>query len=214
MSGSTSSFLAGLKRLRPLSALAALMIAAPLLAVPACAAPPSETHPGSQPKQSTSDTYSQDEIVSAASDFFGTTAEAAGTAVQRVFSDYGRPNAYIKGSEAGGAIAVGLRYGEGTLFMKNGTREKVYWQGPSIGWDIGGNGAKVFTLVYNLPNPEFIYRRFPGVDGSAYFIAGIGVNYQRAEGVTLAPMRAGVGLRLGANVGYLAYTKKRHILPF
>ncbi len=160
------------------------------------------------------DTYSQDEIVSAVSGFFGTTAEAAGQAVARIFQDNGRPNAYIKGTEASGAIGIGLRYGDGTLQMKNGTTEKVYWQGPSIGFDLGGNASKVFTLVYNLPNGEYIYRRFPGVEGTAYFIAGIGINYQRDETVTLAPMRAGAGFRLGANVGYLAYSRQRNILPF
>ena len=124
------------------------------------------------------------------------------------------PASPLPSEEAAGAIGVGLRYGAGTLEMKNGTTRKVYWQGPSIGWDLGGNGAKVFTLVYNLPNGDAIYRRFPGVEGSAYFIGGIGINYQRADDITLAPMRAGVGLRLGANIGYLAYSKKRHILPF
>jgi hypothetical protein len=164
--------------------------------------------------QSDKDTYSNTEIVDAVANFFGVTAEAAGQAVERVFRENGRPNAYIKGEEASGAVVVGLRYGEGTLQMKNGSTRKVYWQGPSVGFDLGGNGSKVFTLVYNLPNPDAIYQRFPGVEGSAYFIGGIGVNYQRADDITLAPMRAGVGWRLGANVGYLAYSRKRHILPF
>lgn len=167
---------------------------------------------GDQP--SSNDTYEKNEVIEAVADFFGITAEAAGAAVERIFADNGRPNAYIKGSEGAAALGVGLRYGKGTLHMKAGATRTVYWQGPSIGWDMGANGAKCFTLVYNLPNEDAIFRRFPGVEGSAYFIGGIGVNYQRAEGITLAPMRAGVGLRLGANVGYLSYSRKRHILPF
>jgi hypothetical protein len=52
------------------------------------------------------------------------------------------------------------------------------------------------------------------VDGSIYFVAGFGVNYQRADDITLAPIRSGVGARAGANVGYLDYSRKQHILPF
>jgi hypothetical protein len=162
------------------------------------------------------DTYSQQEIVQKASDFFGATTEAVAKAVEKVFAEKGRPNAYIVGSEGAGAIGVGLRYGEGDLYMKKtGNKSaKVYWQGPSIGFDFGANASKSFTLVYNLPNADAIYQRFPGVDGSFYVVAGIGVNYQQNGRVILAPMRTGVGLRAGANVGYLAYTKERNILPF
>jgi hypothetical protein len=98
--------------------------------------------------------------------------------------------------------------------MKERHRQEVYWQGPSIGWDFGGNASRVFTLCYNLQYPDMIYRRFPGVEGTAYFIGGLGVNYQRAEDITLAPIRAGVGLRLGANLGYLSYSRERHASPF
>jgi hypothetical protein len=159
------------------------------------------------------DTYEQNEIVDAVADFFGITAEAAGQVVARVFRDNGRPNGYIRGEEGAAALGVGVRYGEGTLRMKSGQTRKVYWQGPSVGFDTGANASKVFTLVYGLHDANRIYQRFPGVEGSAYFIGGVGVNYQRADNITLAPMRAGVGLRAGANVGYLAYTRKRHILP-
>lgn len=160
------------------------------------------------------DTYSQDEIVAAASDFFDTTAGAVAAAVERVFRENGRPVGYVQGEEGSGAWGVGLRYGQGLLFLKSGDRASVFWQGPSFGWDFGGNASKVFTLVYGMTEPSQIYRRFPGVEGSAYFVGGIGVNYQRAENITLAPMRAGVGLRAGANVGYLAYSRKRRINPF
>jgi hypothetical protein len=159
-------------------------------------------------------TYSADEIVNATSDFLGVTAEAAGAAIERIFKQNGRPTAYIAGQEASGAISVGARYGRGLMYMKEQPTQEVFWQGPSIGFDVGGNASRVFTLCYNLHYPDMIYRRFPGVEGSAYMIAGLGVNYQRADGITLAPIRAGVGVRLGANMGYLAYSRKRNILPF
>jgi len=160
------------------------------------------------------ETYSQDELVDAVSDFFGVTAEAAASVLERVFSDLGRPVGYVAGEEVAGAVGVGLRYGEGYLTMKNGVRQKVYWRGPSIGFDTGGNASRVFVLVYNLDDPDLIYQRFPGVEGTAYLVAGMGVNYQRADDITLAPIRSGVGLRAGANIGYLAYSRERAWLPF
>jgi hypothetical protein len=161
------------------------------------------------------DTYSEPEIVNAAERFFGAGAEGVAAVVSHVFSDLGRPNGYIQGQEGSGAIGIGLRYGNGRLRLKgrSGTT-RVYWRGPSIGFDTGGNAAKVFTLVYNMSDPDQIFQRFPGVDGSAYFVGGIGVNYQRADDITLAPMRAGVGFRLGANIGYLHYARRRGINPF
>jgi hypothetical protein len=159
-------------------------------------------------------TYSADEIIAATSDFLGVTAEAAGAAIERVFRQNGRPTAYIAGQEGAGAFTIGARYGRGLMYMKERPTQEVFWQGPSIGFDIGGNASRVFTLCYNLHYPDMIYRRFPGVEGSAYVVAGLGVNYQRADGITLAPIRAGVGLRLGANIGYLAYSRKRNLIPF
>jgi hypothetical protein len=182
------------------------------LAGPALAQDPEYGQPSeySEPVE----TYSQDELVDAVSDFFGVTAEAAASVLERVFSDLGRPVGYVAGEEVAGAIGVGLRYGEGYLTMKNGIREKVYWRGPSIGFDTGGNASRVFVLVYNLDDPDRLFQRYPGVEGSAYLVAGMGVNYQRADEITLAPIRSGVGLRAGANVGYLAYTRERAWLPF
>jgi len=174
--------------------------------------PPSQTP--DYPAQQAPETYSRDEIVNSASDFFGVGAETVGGAVERVFQDQGRPTAYIAGEEGSGAIVLGLRYGRGLMYMKGRRPVEVFWQGPSIGWDWGGNASRVFTLCYNLQYPEVIFQRFPGVEGSAYLIGGLGVNYQRAADVTLAPIRTGVGLRLGANVGYLAYTRQRNVLPF
>ena len=170
--------------------------------------------PANAAEEGGDDTYTVDEIVAEASDFFGVASEAVAQAVQRIFEEKGRPNAYIVGEEGSGAIGVGLRYGDGTLMRKDGTSRQVYWQGPSVGFDLGANASKVFTLVYNLPNNEAIYQRFPGVEGSFYVVAGIGVNYQQSGDIILAPMRTGVGLRAGANVGYLSYTDERRILPF
>jgi len=167
---------------------------------------------GTQPNYK-ADTFSQDELVNNVSNFFGVTAENAGAAISRIFADNGRPTGYIAGEEGAGAITLGLRYGKGLLYMKHREAQTVFWQGPSIGWDLGGNASRVFTLCYNLQYPDMIYRRFPGVEGAAYLIGGLGVNYARADDITLAPIRAGVGLRLGANIGYLAYSRKRNIIP-
>ena len=159
-------------------------------------------------------TYSRDELIANGSDFLGVTAEAVGGAVEKVFGQYGQPTGYIAGEEASGAFTVGARYGRGLLYMKDKEPVEVFWQGPTVGFDVGGNASRVFTLVYNLQYPDAIYQRFPGVEGSAYFVGGLGVNYQRASDITLAPIRAGVGFLLGANIGYLAYTRQRNILPF
>jgi hypothetical protein len=160
------------------------------------------------------ETYTEDEIVREAAVFFGSAASAVASAVERVFDQQGEPVGYIQGEEGSGAWIVGLRYGAGTVFLKNGERATVFWQGPSLGLDFGGNASKVMTLIYGMITAGQIYRRFPGVEGSAYVVGGIGVNYQRAEDITLAPMRAGVGLRAGASVGYLAYSRKRRVVPF
>ena len=178
------------------------------------ATPRSGAQTGAAPASGKAEPYSQDEIVNSVSDFLGVTAEAAGGAVERVFVKNGRPTAYIAGEEGSGAIGVGARYGRGMLYMKGREPMEVYWQGPSVGWDFGGNASRVFTLCYDLDDPRDIFQRFPGVEGSAYFIGGLGVNYQRANDIVLAPIRAGVGFRLGANIGYLAYTRKRHTFPF
>lgn len=158
--------------------------------------------------------FSQEEVLDKARGFFGETTEGLAKAIEEVFEDQGRPNAIITGEEASGAIGIGLRYGEGLLELKSGGKTQVYWQGPSIGFDVGGNAARVFTLVYNLDSSQEIFQRFPGVDGSAYFIAGLSVNYQKSGDVILAPIRTGVGLRLGASVGYLHYTRRSSWIPF
>ena len=181
----------------------------PFSATPVLAQEESETA-----AQKSEETYSEKEIYDKASDFFGETSEGLAKAIQHVFEDKGAPNGYIAGQEGSGAIGIGLRYGKGKLYKKGYDPLKVYWQGPSIGWDFGGNASKVFTLVYNLGPRRDIFQRFPGVEGTLYFVAGFGVNYQQSGEVILAPIRTGVGLRAGANIGYLHYTKKKSVLPF
>ena len=160
------------------------------------------------------DTYDQDSVLAAAEEFFGEGAAGLGDVIEKVFKEQGRPNGYIKGEEAGGALAVGVRYGRGQLQMKNGARRTLYWQGPSIGFDIGANASKVFVLVYKLRNVSDIFQRFPGVDGSLYFVAGVGVNYVQSGDVVLAPIRFGVGWRQGANIGYMHVTREKSWIPF
>ena len=157
--------------------------------------------------------YTRDEIYNNVSDFFGVTAENTGALIEKLFHENGRPTAYIAGTEGSGAFFFGLRYGKGLMYMKDRAHLPIFWQGPTGGFDWGGNASRTFTLCYDLEYPDAIFRRFPGVEGSAYFVGGLGVNYQRADGITLAPVRAGVGLRLGASLGYLAYSRQRNVIP-
>jgi len=165
-------------------------------------------------KDKDKDTYSSEEILARAKGFFGDTTQGLAKAIEKAFADLGRPNGYIAGEEASGAIVVGLRYGKGELNRKTAKPLKVFWQGPSIGFDIGGNASKVFVLVYRLKTTEDLFQRFPGVDGSFYFVAGVGLNYQQSGDIVLAPIRTGVGLRAGANIGYLHYGREHSWLPF
>lgn len=169
--------------------------------------------PGTQ-AQNEEGTFSSDEILNAGHHFFGRVSTGLARVVEYAFSKSGRPNGYILGEEAGGAFVAGLRYGEGTLHTKDAGQHKVFWQGPSIGYDFGAEGSKTMVLVYNLRTIEDMYGRFGGVDGSAYFIGGVGLTYQKRDHVTLAPIRSGVGLRLGANVGYLKFTRSPTWNPF
>jgi len=157
--------------------------------------------------------YTANEITKAGSDFFGITSEAMAKAVQRIFGDLGQPDAYIKGEEGSGAFVVGLRYGSGWLVRKTREPQQVYWKGPSIGFDVGADASKAFTLIYNLREDRRLFQRFPGVEGSFYLVAGLGVNYQRSGGVTLAPIRNGVGLRAGVNAHYQVYSDRRDWFP-
>ena len=200
------------QRLLP-AALAAFALFAPV-ASGAQDAPPPPPPPEPYHEQHADPDFTQSEIVQAGADFFGTTTEAMAKAVQKVFSEQGLPDAYIKGDEGSGAVVVGLRYGEGYLIRKGYDPVKVYWQGPSVGFDVGGNASKFFALIYDLHDGDRLYQKFPGVEGSYYFIAGIGVNYMRSNHITIAPMRTGVGLRAGVSVGYLTFTRDQTYNPF
>ena len=158
-------------------------------------------------------TYDEDEMLKKASAFFGKGSEGLAKVIEKAFKDQGRPNGYIQGEEVSAALAIGLRYGEGRATLKGGGGGKVFWAGPSIGIDAGANAAKVFTLIYNLPKLAALYQRYPGVEGSLYWIGGVGLNYQHLDGVTLAPIRLGVGLRSGASVGYLHYRREKSYNP-
>jgi hypothetical protein len=181
-------------------------------------APPPPPGPGAGPHDGPPPpppgAYSSSEILNAGHHFFGSVSEGLASVVEHAFSRNGNPTGYILGEEAGGALVAGLRYGEGTLHTKNYPPLKVYWQGPSLGYDFGGDGAKVMTLVYNLQYTPQIFERFVGVDGSAYLVGGVGVTFLQRGDVILAPIRAGLGLRLGANVGYLKYTPSATWNPF
>ena len=159
-------------------------------------------------------TYDSNDILGAGHRFFGSTSQGLANVVENAFKRQGRPNGYILGEEAGGAFIAGLRYGEGVLYTRDAGTHKVYWQGPSVGFDVGGAGSKVMVLVYNLRDPNEIYERFGGIDGSAYVVGGVGMTLLTRDHVTLAPIRTGVGLRLGANVGYLKFTTKPTWNPF
>jgi hypothetical protein len=159
-------------------------------------------------------TYSKNEIVEAGHGFFGSISKGLANVIEYAFQKAGRPNGYILGEDAGGAFVAGLRYGEGRLHTKNAGSLKVYWQGPSVGYDFGGAGSKTMVLVYNLRDTSDVFRRFGGVEGTAYLVGGVSIQFLKHGDVTMAPIRAGVGLRLGANIGYLKYTRSPTWNPF
>ena len=164
--------------------------------------------------QASPSTYSSSEIVVAGHRFFGAISRDLAQLVERAVSRWGQPNGYILGQEGGGAFVVGLRYGDGTLYTKNAGDRRVFWEGPSIGFDYGGDGARTMMLVYNLPRTDAIYRRFAGVDGSAYVVGGLGMTALTDSNIVVVPIRSGVGLRLGANIGYLKFTERATWNPF
>lgn len=155
------------------------------------------------PRAFASDTYTAEEIVQSGHRFFGSTSGGIASAVEKVFQSYGLPNGYVLGEEGSGAFIGGLTYGEGTLYTKNAGDHKTFWQGPSLGWDFGGQGSRVMMLVYNLDDIQSLYGRYAGVSGSAYVIAGVGFNVLKRSNILLVPIRTGVGARLGVNIGYL-----------
>ena len=158
--------------------------------------------------------FTVEEIRAAGRGFFGSLSAGLASVIEYAFQTYGRPNGYILGSEGGAALLAGLRYGDGRLVTKLGGERKVYWQGPSVGYDVGLAGSRVMFLVYNLERPEDLFARFMGVDGSAYVVGGVGVTFLKKGRIVLAPIRTGLGVRVGANVGYLKFTPERSLNPF
>jgi len=161
-----------------------------------------------------SQTYSSDELIETGGQFFGSIAQGLASLVEKSIAQYGQPNAYILGQEASGALFAGARYGEGSMYTRNVGQQSVFWQGPSIGFDVGGDGSKVMMLVYNLPTTESIYGRYPGIDGSAFVVGGLGMTALGYGNIYIVPIRSGIGARLGINVGYLKFTKAPTWNPF
>src|SRR5579862_6317961 len=176
--------------------------------------PPSAAAPGPPPPARDSKHFSVDELIEAGHHFFGGVSRGLAMVMQKAFSQWGEPNGYILGEEGSGAFVGGLRYGDGTLYTKNAGDLRVFWEGPSIGFDAGADGARTMMLVYNLPATRAIFDRFGGINGSAYFIGGFGMTALTANNVVLVPIRSGVGLRLGANLGYLKFTDHPTWNPF
>jgi hypothetical protein len=174
------------------------------LAVIAIAAPGARAESG----------YTAQEIIDSGNQFFGSTSGGLASVVEKIFSTYGLPNGYVLGEQGSGAIIGGLTYGEGTLYTKNAGDHKVFWQGPSIGWDFGAEGSRLMVLVYNLDSVDSLYKRYAGVAGSAYVVAGLGFNVLKNNDVLLVPVRTGVGARLGVNLGYLKLTERPTWNPF
>lgn len=178
----------------------------PPVEVPAAA----ETPPPLPPEK----TFAEDDVLGAAENVFGKGAEGLGEIIRKTFKAYGQPNAYITGREAGGAFIVGLRYGAGTMFHKVEGQMPVHWTGPSVGFDIGGDGSKTFALVYNLNDTNELFRRYPAAEGKAYFVGGFTANYLQRDDVIIVPVKLGVGWRLGINAGYLKFSRKGKVVPF
>jgi hypothetical protein len=176
--------------------------------------PPQGQSPEYQGQQGQAPHYSSLEVVDAGHRFFGTISRGLAQIVEKAGSQFGLPNGYVLGQEAGGAVVAGLRYGEGILYTKNAGDLRVFWQGPSVGFDFGGDGARTMMLIYNLPATDAIYQRFAGIDGSAYFVGGLGMTALTMNNIVVVPIRTGVGMRLGANVGYLKFTPTATWNPF
>jgi hypothetical protein len=174
--------------------------------------PPSEVTPSSSPP--TTSQFSSNEVINAGNHFFGSVSHGLATIVEKAVSQWGLPNGYILGEEVSGAFVGGLRYGDGMLYTRNAGDLRVFWQGPSVGFDAGADGARTMMLVYNLPQVGAIFDRFGGINGSAYFIGGFGMTALTGNNIVVVPIRSGIGLRLGANLGYLKFTDNRTWNPF
>ena len=176
---------------------------------------PSDASPASSPPPLAA-RYSSAEIIDAGHHFFGGISKGIASIVEKAADHWGEPNGYILGEEAGGAFIGGLRYGDGTLYTKDAGDLRVFWQGPTVGVDLGADGARTMMLVYNLPRTDAIYQQFNGIAGAAYFVAGLGMTALTSsdEKLVVVPIRSGLGLRLGYNVGYLKFTTAPTWNPF
>ncbi len=181
------------------------------LASPAAAQQPLQQQ---QPRSAQPATYSTNELVTKGHSFFGSVSRGLALTIEKAVGQWGQPNGYILGQEGTGAFVGGLRYGEGVLYTRNAGDLKLYWQGPSLGWDFGGDGGRTMILVYNLRTVDDVFRRFGGASGSAYFVAGFGMTALTADNIVVVPIRSGVGVRLGANIGYLKFTPQPTWNPF
>ncbi|WP_349371041.1 DUF1134 domain-containing protein [Salinarimonas sp.] len=203
-------------RLAPsLPAVAALILALALLVAPgALHAAPGDPRATNTDMMRQTQTYTTQETIEAGHRFFGSTSRGLALTIEQAVARWGQPNGYILGQEASGAFFGGLRYGEGVLYTRNAGQRPVFWQGPSLGFDVGGDGARTMMLVYNLPSTEALYRRFVGLDGSAYLVGGVGMTALMADEMVVVPIRTGVGARLGLNLGYLKFTAQPTWNPF
>ena len=183
-------------------------------AAPQVPAPPPPDERSADATTRSSETYERDDLLAAGEGVFGKGAQGLAGIIESILKKQGRPNAYIAGREASGAIVVGLRYGSGVMTHKVEGQQPVYWTGPSVGFDLGGDANKVFVLVYNLYDTADLYHRFPGGEGRLYYVGGFAATYLRRGNVVLIPIRLGVGLRAGVNVGYMNFTHKSKLLPF
>lgn len=158
--------------------------------------------------------YTIEEIRDATRGFFGTISTNLASVLEYAFETSGRPTAYVLGTEGGAAFLAGLRYGSGTLYPRRGAAREVYWHGPSLGYDLGAEGSRTLFLIYSLRDSDALYRRFTGIDGSAYLVGGVGITFLKGGDVIMAPIRSGIGLRLGANIGYVRFTPEPSWNPF
>jgi hypothetical protein len=168
----------------------------------------------SQAQEVSAQPFSREELVKTGNGFFGDVSSGLAKLIEQSVSKYGLPNGYILGEEASGAIVAGVRYGKGTLHTQGSGDRPIFWQGPSLGFDMGVDGAKTMMLVYNLPRMRAMFRRYAGVNGSAYIIGGFGMTVLKRNNIVVVPVRAGIGARLGLNIGYLRFTRKQKLLPF
>jgi hypothetical protein len=186
-----------------------------MAALPVPPPPPEPTYsPPPLPPETAEQGYTIDEIHEVTRGFFGTISTSLGSVIEYAFHKSGRPDGYVLGTEGGGAFLAGVRYGSGTLYLRSGGTAKVYWHGPSIGTDFGASGSRTMFLIYNLRDPNDLVREFTGIDGSAYFVGGVGITFLKGGPVLMAPIRSGLGFRIGANLGYIRFTPRPTWNPF